>query len=191
MTLTEYNRRLEALSRSASERAAERIIVPAANRLLGNIKNRIQRRGQRSNGATIGKYSAKATYYRKEQFVKKSAFKPRGKKSKTPTFKNGRPRKSMYLEFGYLQLRTIQGRPTTAINLTYTGDLMASYKLYQDTKKVLLGFDHAKQARKRRALEKRFGAVFTATSAERKAYKDEVGEELKKITVEALTGFRV
>lgn len=181
MTLEEYIRRLQALSENAANMQVDRIIVPNAMRLLGNIKNRIQRQGEKSDGSEIGQYSMKPFYASKEQFVKKGAFKPVGKKGK-------QTKKTMYLQHGYKQLRDIQGRPTDRINLTYSTDLMADYKMAQENKRILLGFTDALQVRKRKGLEKRFGTIFSATEREMSEYKKGVEEELKQLTIRTING---
>lgn len=183
MNLEQYNRRLQSLAENTAEQQTARIIVPAASRLLGNIKNRIQRRGQRTDGGNIGSYSTRPFYASRSQFVKKSAFIPQGKNGRRKTAK------TMYLQHGYKQLRDIQGRPTDVVNFTYTGDLMASYQLAQETKRVLLGLTSEVQSRKRKALEKRFGSVLSATKQELQEYSDEVADELKQFTLRTITGF--
>lgn len=208
MNLQEYNRRLQELAQGVSERQVQAIVVPAASRLLGNIKNRIQRQGKATDGADIGTYSSKPFYASKGQFAKKGAFKPVGQrgfkgerikrvkgkyvkrqKREDWTYKvYKRKVKTMYLQHGYKQLRDIQGRQTQFIDLTYSTDLMASYQLAQESKRVLLGLTSEVQSRKREGLEKRFGAILTGSAKELQEYNEDVQTALKELTIKTITG---
>lgn len=183
MTIYEYRERLVRLKEAANQKAAEKIIVPAANRLLGTIRNRIQVEGENSNGQQIGQYSQKPMYAGREEFVKKGAFKPVGKSGK----KKAPPNKTMYLPGGYKQLRDIQGRPTGKKNYTYTGDLMASYIMQKTAKGVLLGLNSELQAKKRQGLQKQDGKVFYAQKEEIDNYNKEVSEQANLLTKEILS----
>lgn len=226
MTIEEYRERLIALKQAAAQKAVEQIIVPAANKLLATIKNRIQVEGKNSSGRQIGTYSQKPMYATKEQFVKTASFKPRGKneigsngkkgkikkeliggkriavKGKSKTTKvegigevtEFKARKSMYLPDGYKELRSIQGRPSDRVNLTYTGSLMASYQLQAKRGSVLLGLTDEQSAKIREGLEqgpKRrlgYGKVFEATVTELDNYNTEVTNAANNLTKSLLEG---
>ena len=59
MTLVEYGERMERLLKLATEKTHDGIITPAANRMLATIKNRIQQKGENTDGSKIGQYSKK------------------------------------------------------------------------------------------------------------------------------------
>jgi hypothetical protein len=100
-------------------------------------------------------------------------------------------RKSMYLESGYEQLRRIQGMETGKINFQYRGDLLASYQMYKDGQRVLLGLDSVLQAKKREGLEKKFGKTFPATAAEKAEYIASVNYSLTRLTRDTIEGYHV
>lgn len=187
MTIEQYSDNIKKLAEISNTKAIESILIPAANRLLANTKNRVQLEKENTAGGKIGNYSTKPMYATRDMFVKKSAFKPIGKNNFTGKklvsakkykvvkvkLKDGRivrrvvsenkynvvkkKPKSMYLPNGYYQLRAIQGRPVDGVNLTYTGDLMASYQMQKATDAILLGLVSEREKQKRLGLEKRFG----------------------------------
>lgn len=187
MTATQYQDNLNKLLNAASNRQNEVIIVPAAYRLLGNIKNRIMHDGKNSNGGKIGDYSTKPNYYSRDQFVNKGSFKPQGKTSEKK-FKNGSQHKSMFLTYGYRQLRNIQGMESSFKNYTYSGSFMNSYELSAQEEAVLLGLTKGKSAKIRQGLERKDGDVLHATNDELEAYNIEVQKSLKLFTLSNLSG---
>lgn len=213
--LQDYSNAIQAMAERVVRLETERVIVPAANKMLGRIKRRIQNEGKNSDGSSIGAYSKKPGYFTRKQFVKKSAFKAIGKKEAETGFltegnivevydisrrkKNGQgrrsfkvvkkdfsERKSMYLAEGYKELREIQGRPVDKINYTYTGDTIGSYVLYAGNDAVLLGLNNERSAKIREGLEKRKGRAFSASAEELQDYETEVSEVLNEISRENL-----
>ncbi|RYD50660.1 MAG: hypothetical protein EOP52_13440 [Sphingobacteriales bacterium] len=184
MSPQEHQRRVEQLAQALRGRELDAIYVPAANKLIGSIKRRIQRDGKSSSDNPIGSYSSKPAYYSKSRFVQKGAFKPSGKKG---------PRqgaKTMYIPGGYKGLRAAQGRPTDKVNLTYSGDLMASFKMVQGEHKIVIGLDSQKEAKKKEGLEKRYGKFLYGTRKELLAYNNETKQGLTKLTTDILKGIR-
>lgn len=183
MNLGQYAVRLKGLADAAKQKAAERIIIPAANELLASKKNTIQRDGERTDGNKIGSYSTKPMYASRDQFVKRSSFKAQGKKSK----KKGA--KSMYLPGGYKELRDIQGRPTDRVNLTYSGDTLAALQLQKIKDGALIGFVTEEASKIRKGLEKHFRApIFSAQKDELDVYNANVAAASKTFTMQFLNG---
>lgn len=214
LDIHEYSRRLKALADAAKQKAAQAIIIPAANKLLANKKNTIQVEGKKTDGSQIGQYSTTPMYASPDQFVKKSAFKP-GKKAfiatsqklgrynaKTKTFKGGKTTqnvvkekmKTMYLVQGYKELREIQGRPVDKVNLTYSGDLLASYQLQPTPTGAVIGLTNELSAKIRDGLEngtkkkKGYGKIFYAQKEELELYNKDVTEAAKTFTLKFLNG---
>ena len=187
MTPAQYESRLHDLAQQLHRRNLDRVYVPAANRLLATIKRRIQRDGKGSHDTPLGQYSTKPGYYAKAAFVKKSAFKPIGKNGKR---RKGEKAKTMYLPGGYKNLRLLQGRITGKVNLTYSGDLMASYKMVQQQDRIVLGLDSEKEAEKAAGLRKRYGKFLQGSRKELLAYHKEAKDGLQKLTLETLTQIR-
>lgn len=203
MDLIEYRGRLQAL-RDNIDREIEAIMVPRANELLANIKNRIMRRGKNSNGQPIGNYSTKPMYAGRDDFDKTSAFKARGKKPRTvDTYRVSSRRKqrvevrhdygtykTMYLSGGYKELRDIQGKPTEFVNLMYRGDLLQNgYQLMYNTsdKVIYLGFVSEKFGLIRKGLEQKYGApIMRATVEEINEHKKQVAHDFSQIIIRGL-----
>jgi hypothetical protein len=182
ISISEYVSRLSQLTTDAVNDKREEIYVLNGNQLLANIKNRIQREGKDSSGATMPPYSTKTAYYTRDQFVKKGSFRAKGK-SGNRVFLNGNQHKSMYLENGYKEFREVQGRQTGKRDYTLSGDLMLSYVLGTSQNAILLGFNQDKQSKKRKGLDKQNGGnVFSATSSEMDDFnKGVIQDELQVI----------
>lgn len=208
--LRAYREKLKAVIDRTKDKAIERIIVPPANKMLATIRNRIQVDGKNSNGQKIGSYSTEPMYASAGQFDKRSAFKP-GKKAhieastsirinaKTLKVKRGKTiqnvvkqkMKTMYLVQGYKELRDIQGKPTDKVNLTYRGDLMASYQQQLTNNAVLQGLTSEFEALKREGLEKGtkykkgYGDILKPMASEIAQYKKDVAEGEKQEIIKA------
>lgn len=174
--LAQYQLRLNEMLNTSSQEIIDRAIVPAANNLLADIKNRISNDGKDSEGNKLKDYSTKPSYYQKDDFVKKGAFKPRGNPDK---FRNlTGERKTMFIRDGYKGLRDVQGMDTKVKNLVYSGDMMLSYVMGKSSYEILLGFNNKEQSDKRKGNEKRERTdIFKATDEEIKTYN----EEFKKL----------
>lgn len=199
MTFEQFSERVNKLQELSVNVFLEGVIIPAAGRMLASIKNRIQQKGEKTDGGMIGQYSTTPMYATREQFDKQSAFKPQGKGQIKENGKVKREmgmvdgvkkhiikrksgiveRKSMYLPYGYKQLREIQGKNVAFIDLTYRGDLMLSYQLTNKDNNIVLGFNKESEALKREGLEERFGIAFSPSKQEIEDYKEEVEENFK------------
>lgn len=187
MNIPEHIQHLKSLGENTEQRAAEFIIIPAAGVLTANIINRNAQRGENTDGTKRDGYSTKPMYANKEKFITK-VFTPQGKNNSSPTFKNGKQRKSMYLDRGYKQLRDIQGRRTDIKNYEYTGDTLNAFGFGQNDKGVAIGFRNEKAAKIRKALEKKNGRAFYPSQNEIDEYSKEVAEQTKKLQINILTG---
>jgi 1-aminocyclopropane-1-carboxylate deaminase/D-cysteine desulfhydrase-like pyridoxal-dependent ACC family enzyme len=187
ISISEYVSRLSQITTDAVNEKREEIYIRNGNQLLANIKNRIQREGKDSSGATMPPYSTKPAYYTRDKFVKKGSFKPKGKSGKK-TFVNGNDHKSMYLANGYKEFREVQGRQTSKKDYTLSGDLMLSYVLGTSQNAILLGFNQEKQSKKRKGLEKQNGGnVFPATNSEMDDFNKGVIQNELEIINQAFT----
>lgn len=183
MTLEEFAKSIQELKKKTEDKTLVLALFVPANKMLANIKNRIVRRGENTSGSKIGNYSTKPMYATREQFDKRSAFKPgikasvssyrstnlkvtvkkdgslKAKKGKTnyETIKKEKM-KTMYLAEGYKELRGIQGKETAFVNLEYRGNLMLSYQQMQSGDTIIQGLISEKEQKKREGLEKRFGS---------------------------------
>lgn len=192
--LAQYQIRLNEILKTSSQEIIDRAIVPAANNLLADIKNRIGLDGKDSDNNKLSGYSNKPAYFQKDDFVRKSSFravgqngfkgerivlskkvKVKGQRKLERIYKvEKRAPKSMFIDDGYKGLRDIQGMDTTVKNLIYSGDMMLSYVMGKSDGEILLGFNNKEQSEKRKANEKREGKeIFKATDQEIKTYNEE------------------
>lgn len=186
MDLKEHLQKVRSLSANITQQALQSVFVPAASKLLAVTKNRIIRQGTASDGSTIGSYSTKASYYNRNAFIRKSAFKPIGKTGQRQ-FKNGKPHKSMFVPTGYSGLRELQGRETGFVNVQYSGDLLLDYQQEVRKTEIVQGFTKRIESDKRKGLEKKYGkAIFGSNAEHIEAYKVEVITGLKNITLNTL-----
>lgn len=175
MELEEYIKKLQGITQDGVTNAFEQIAVPEANELLANIKVRISQDGKGSNNSKLAPYSTNPMYAVRNEFVKKSAFKPIGKTGK-------KTKASMYLPQGYKQLRDIQGRRTDITNFEYSGVLLSTYQLQAKDKVILLGFVNDRSAKIRKGLEAKRGKTFYATDEEMKTYNTGVATQAEQLT---------
>lgn len=131
--------------------------------LLNDIKLRITERGEMSNESPLAPYSTKPWNFKREDFVKRSAFQPKKPGQKT-----------MYLEQGYKELRDIQGFRTDITNLKYSGDLIKSMIAFKESpNSFVLKFNSSHETIKSIKLEKQYGApIFSGSVGEINRYEN-------------------
>jgi len=104
------------------------ISIVAAEQLLGDMVYRIHNEGKNASGGQIAAtYSTEPIYVSLTGFIRQTNGKGkkvrgRGKYSDSPTFKNGKPRKSRYFNLGYKEFQQEQ-TGNTDVNLVLTGQL--------------------------------------------------------------------
>lgn len=162
------------------------LLEPVIADVQAAMAKRIFEEGTGGAGQKLGTYSTKPMYATKKQFVKSGAFKPQGKAGGKSTFKNKRPRKSMYLPQGYKQLKQVQGMQSNYVNLQYSGALKQAFegKLQRNAQQVTIGLVGKQNDKKLMALKAKYGTgIFKATPAERKL----AAEALKKKILQTLS----
>jgi hypothetical protein len=170
LTLDQYQERLRELAGEAAKEAREAAVVINANRLKAEIQNRISRQGLDSSGKKMKDYSTSPWYYKKDKFVKKGAFKAKGKNGESK-FKNGNTKKTMYMQHGYKEFREVQGRQTGHRDLTLSGETFRTFQTGQSGDAVLIGFTTQQSKDIRMGNEDRNGGkIYTATEDEIKDY---------------------
>ncbi len=196
MTFLEYESRLEYI-KDLSSNIVKYVIVPNGYIMLAQMKNRIQERGQNSNEGQLGKYSTKPLYATRNQFFNAGAFRATGKpstlRSKPQKIftkdipkganvlggsvrKSDNSKKTMYLPFGYKQLRDIQGLQTSYIDLTYSGKTMQDFQAAEIPEGMDIGFTSVRSAVVMDKIEHHFGRVSTPSANEMQAYENRVIE---------------
>lgn len=199
MDINEYQRELAKLREGVQNAIIEKATLLASTELLGNIKNRIQREGKDSIGAKMKGYSTTPSYFERDEFVKKSAFKAQGKRGFKGEYvvqstkikinkKTGKVTsqgtqnrivkvapKTMYLENGYKQFREIQGRQTQIKDLTLSGQTMLDYVQGVKGEDIVLGFNSVRSSYIRKDQEAMNGdKIFTATQEEMLKYNQKL-----------------
>lgn len=145
--------------------------------LLAELPDRIRERGQATDGTGIGSSYSTTPMYAKLKYpqVKNARLKPRGKAAKKGQrnqgkFKNGKPRKSMYLPGGYAELRQLVGRTSPFVNLEFTGNLLDSIQVGSTSTGNKLEFLTQENADLAGHLETKYNkTIFAASDIEMKA----------------------
>lgn len=209
MAFADLSARLQEIADNLDSQAVDVAVVQSMTELLGDFKQRVFVDGLNSKNSKLGTYSTEPSYYTKDQFVRKSAFKPQGKdpdeNSKTGVIRtttavfdiNTRKKKrvavkktsgggmtertSMYLKQGYKELRQIQERPTAYVNLDYSSSLNKAYRIFKFGNAVLMGQNDAMEHKKIEGLTAKYGDFQTLTQEEKTRYAEYLGEEVKLI----------
>lgn len=188
MSLDEYHTRLNMLTDTLSRSVVQSVIIPSANELLAEIKNRIVLDGKDSNEGKIGSYSTKPAYYTREQFDRRSSFTAKGK-TNSGNFKNGKQRKSMYIETGYKGLRDKQGKPSSTMILNYSGSTMVAYQQGATDNEVVQGMTTEKASEIRKGHEEKRGKpIYRASKRELEQYNKRVAVDFQLANINILKG---
>ncbi|ROI05448.1 hypothetical protein EGI16_03415 [Chryseobacterium sp. G0240] len=160
-------KKYEDYRRNLSDVLETRILEETAVELQSKVKKRIFEDGLDANGNLISQsYSTKPMNVRKEVFIKPSAFS--GKKT-------------MKLNYGYKELRDIQGLPTSKVNLDYSGKLKRNIHIARIQKSVVLGVNTTEDAEKVKHLEQKYNTkIFGFTQNEIKEHMDNVFNKIKE-----------
>lgn len=134
-----------------SNKDMQAISLQATIALEASMKRRIFTLGLASNDAPIGQYRYYKAEYKREVFVRKSAFKPK-KGSDTMLFLDG-----------WQGLRRVQGRQTGYVDLNYSGALQGSIRTFPSIsdRAHIIGISSIDGMKKRRNMEGLYGKVFT------------------------------
>lgn len=129
-----------------------RVTYVALRVLEAEMKSRIFVSGTASDGSSIGQYSTNPITVTKEDFAKKSSFRPGGKRSN----KKLNPRTSMYVPGGYKELRELQGLEAQFVNTDYSGSLKHSIRVVHEGTAFALVISRDDKADIAEELEKQF-----------------------------------
>lgn len=172
-----------------SLKVADVVVFPVATVMLDKMRQRLFQQGVSGDGNKTGNYSTTPMYASKSAFIG-GGFSPRGKNAKkTATGKlakgsknksDGTGRKSMYLSGGYKELRQVQGKETSFVNLQYSGLLFTDFtKLAVDGDTVVSKVGTKESADKLSWLSDKYGKdTFKHTKEEREFFKIEVQKRL-------------
>lgn len=158
-----------------------KLIYPVATKIHSDMTERIFGEGGDGSSKKIGKYSTAPMYASKRQFKKTGAFRARGKNSNKAVFKNGTPRKTMYLQQGYKQLKQVQGYESSFVNLTHSSDLRNDFatKLAIQKDTVVCKLARKINANKVAWLKKKYGNnLWKHTEGEKEFFYSEVTKKL-------------
>lgn len=188
MTINVYQHILQSMAYREAAAFNERVIIVAATKLVSSINRRIIRRGLRTDGTKIGTYSESPFYAGAKAFIVKSKNTRLGKTG-LKKFKNGNAHKTTYLAAGYKQLRQVQGRENSFVNLEYTGSMMNDLKVGNSGNSIVIGFTSEKESKKRKGLEKKYnGSIFAGSKDDFAAYKEAVVLETQQLVKEISGG---
>jgi hypothetical protein len=160
----------------------------AITKLEADLTNRVFSEHENALGGKLGQYSTVPTLIGAKSFASKTAANSffssikKSKDDKTPskwrTLKNGKH--AYILDGGYKELRAIQGKQTSEINLQYTGELSESgIGVVVNGDDYQIKFRNQKSIDKGRGFEKRKGIkVFSPSEKEKELITEFVGNRI-------------
>ncbi|VXB02775.1 hypothetical protein [Chryseobacterium sp. 8AT] len=160
-------RKYEQYKKDLPDILEDKILDETAAELERKVRKRIFTDGLDSDGNIIAQsYSTKPTIVKQDVFIKPSAFKGT---------------KTMKLEYGYKELRDIQGLKTDKVNLDYSGDLKRSLRVARSEKSVVIGINEKRNLDKVQNLEKKYQTKIFAFS--KKEIQDHIQNIIKKLRI--------
>lgn len=168
-------RKYEQYKRDLPDILEDQVLDETAAELERKVRKRIFTNGLDSDGNLIGQnYSSKPTTVKKEVFIKPSAFKGN---------------KSMKLQYGYKELRDIQGLKTDKVNLNYSGELKNKLRIARSQKTVVIGIVDRNNSEKAQSLEKKYQTrIFAFSEKEIQDHFKNVVKKLRKVQKEYFYG---
>ena len=166
--------RLSEIAKNLDEKMPSLIATQSMIELEAEWKDRIFVRGTMYDGSKIGEYSTKPTYYTKDAFIRQSAFKPQGKTSKDSKFKNGKQRKSMFLQGGYSEFRGIQSRQNQFVDLDFSSSMRGAFRVYKFGNEVVFGNASTVENLKVQGNEDRYGKWTLTNEIEEQNLRDSI-----------------
>lgn len=144
------------------------------NTLRGLMQRRIFNEGKKADGSAIGSYSMKVMYLNVGSFSKANPLLGSGVAAGLGTalarqkrFKNGKARKTLKLEKGYYQLRTLAKRQNSYVDTELTGELRDSIITGSFGRRAVLGFLNNRNVKKAGYLEDKFnGDIYNPSESE-------------------------
>lgn len=158
-----------------SEQTGSRIIREVALTAMAEIRERIQNRGEATQGGDIGKYSRDPMYVPVSEMVGKK-LRPDGKEfngKRRSTFasgkRKGKAHSSRYFEDGYDQYKSEIGRNTLGkVNLTLSGQLFNQLRLFPTSQGWGMGWSGSELAERAEDLTIKYRKqIFSPSSSER------------------------
>ena len=151
----------------------DKLARTAALTLQANISNRVFQDGEASNEGLIGNYSTKPTLISAKTFFKKTVAnglfgsKSKRKKLEWVTTKSGK--RLAVLPGGYKQIRALQGRQVSKVDLHMTGRLLNDWSIAGKRNQYVLGFRSKYGKDISNAMESKYKKrIFNSSSTERK-----------------------
>lgn len=138
----------------------DRVLRRAFFDSIALISNRIQQRGQKTDGSQIGKYSQKTLNFK----AITSSFSKIGNKRQIKSRLKSHGDISEF--YGYDDFRKALGRQVQFIDLTLTGEMIDGLTLIKQGKDWVIGFISKSSADKAQWNEARFGTVFHLSEEE-------------------------
>ena len=183
MDLREYLEKIERYAHELPQRVQEIALDKAGAALVRKMKDRIFNQGLDKFFKILAEgYSTTPMYVTKDQFVKRSTFRPQGKNESGKRKGDGSERKSMYLPHGYKELKEIQGLQASRVNLLYRGDLKRAFSSDVEGGILYIGFTSAKEAEKAAGLAAKYNTdIFHAADEELLEYYDRLVVEMRKV----------
>ena len=140
---------------------ASNVLREAAVTAAPAVLNRVQQKGQKSDGSQIGQYSTKKLAFGR---ITNAFHDNANRKQYAKRFKNSNPG---VFEGGYKQLRQELGRQVAFIDFTLSGDMFRTWRPVPISSKAYgVTFVSLKQLELANRLEQRFGTTFSLSDSE-------------------------
>jgi hypothetical protein len=167
-----------------SNESQQALIATISQAVYASNQKRVFTHGLNIYNSPIGKYSTKPTLVGAKSFANKTSadefFK---KKQKWVTIKKkGKNQPLAVLKGGYAELRALQGKSRSVVNLTYTGSLFSNFQNVKTANGYTIGFLSKKKGDIAEHLEEHFdkGRIFGITQDDRKVINEIVKNWIKK-----------
>lgn len=187
MNLRDYIGKLQKLRIELTNAPAlqTRVTLVAALAVLGVFKRRIFVAGKDAQGAQIGAYSTEPLYINPNatslRGVGKSGLKPSGKDG-ADKFKNGKKKKTAYLDKGYKELRDRTGRQSGFVDLNLSGASEQTVQVGRSGNRIALGFTNKAREKILKGNETRFKKrIFVLSKEDRDAFAQAAEREFRTI----------
>lgn len=158
---------LQKISKDLDSKMPSLIATTAMIELEAVWKERIFDRGEKTDGTPIGNYSTQPSYFSKDTFIRKAAFKPIGKTGK-------KTKSTMFLQGGYSEFRDIQGRETKTMNLKLTGSEERAFRVYKFGNESIFGNADEMENKKIQGQEEKLGEVFDMSTFEQQFLNERI-----------------
>jgi len=144
MTVQEYNERLEGVIADLRGGEHGKVMIQVASDALAMIRQRVQQKGEDSEGKQYTPYSKKPMLSGSKNMTTSAFNRIAGSKAKRRdlnwvTLQSGGKNVRLFeIEGGYKEFRELHGRQTGHVDFTFTGRMMGNVNIQQESNEVVI-----------------------------------------------------